>query len=210
MSRDVSLLHPRLIIIIDKLKADCEKAGLPLLITATYRTAAEQNALYAQGRTAAGQIVTNARYPDSTHCWGVAFDFCRNVKGREYDDSDGFFERVAAIAKPYGLIWGGDWAKLRDKPHLEMTEFSSVKTLKALYGTPEAFRASWKGEDEDMIRYKTIDAAPEWSRPMLRELAEKGTIAGDGNPDINERVIDMSDDMLRILAISYRLYKEGI
>lgn len=210
MSRDVKLLHPKLQKIIEKVKADCADAGLPLLITETFRTEDEQNRLYAQGRTTAGQIVTNARYPLSTHNWGVAFDFCRNEKGREYDDSGGFFGRVGAIGRAYGLSWGGDWKNFQDRPHLELTEFRSVNTLLQLYGTPEKFRASWKGENEDMIRYKTIDAAPEWARPMLRELAEKGIIAGDGNPNINERVIDISDDVLKATAYAYRMYKEGI
>ena len=147
MSRDKNLLHPKLRAIAGEFERQCRAAGLPVLITQTMRTKAEQDALYAKGRTAAGKIVTNCRYPDSPHCWGVAFDFCRNVRGHEYDDSDGFFAKCGAIGKKLGLTWGGDWKNFKDKPHLELTEFmpgSSCRQLKADYGTPEKFIKTWR------------------------------------------------------------------
>lgn len=147
MSRDISKLHPFLQQVIPLLIADASKEGLPVLITNAVRTQQEQNALYAKGRTASGSIVTNARYPDSLHCWGCAFDFCRNVKGREYDDSDEFFEKVAHIAKDtYHLEWGGDWKRFPDKPHLQMSGFT-VEHLKKSWGSPEQYMATWHGSD---------------------------------------------------------------
>lgn len=147
MSRDVSKLHPLLQQIIPLLIADAAAQGLPVLVTDAVRTQAEQNALYAKGRTAAGSIVTNARYPDSLHCWGCAFDFCRNVRGREYDDSDEFFEKVAQIAKKtYHLEWGGDWNTFVDKPHLQMSGFT-VEHLKKNWGSPEHYMATWHSSD---------------------------------------------------------------
>ena len=146
MSRDLSLLHPKLRAIIPKIIEECAAQGLPVLVTDGMRTEDEQNALYAKGRTAPGSIVTNVRYPDSMHNWGVAFDFCRNVKGREYDDTDNFFFRVAYIAKSFGLDWGGDWTSFRDKPHLQLAEYSLDSTtgyLKRMYGTPEKFIETW-------------------------------------------------------------------
>ena len=149
MSRDVKLLHPELQIIVNQWKSECKKQGLNVLITQTFRTKAEQDALYAQGRTTKGNIVTNAKYPRSPHCWGVAFDFCRNVKGREYDDSDDFFAKVGAVGKKLGLTWGGDFKSFVDKPHLEMRKFmpnASTSYLLQTYGTPDAFRNSWQDE----------------------------------------------------------------
>ena len=146
MSRDLSLLHPKLRAIIPKIIEECAAQGLPVLVTDGMRTEDEQNALYAKGRTAPGSIVTNVLYPDSMHNWGVAFDFCRNVKGREYDDTDNFFFRVAYIAKSFGLDWGGDWTSFRDKPHLQLAEYSLDGTtayLKRMYGTPEQFIKTW-------------------------------------------------------------------
>lgn len=149
MSRDVKLLHPELQVIVNKWKDECKKDGLNVLVTQTWRTKSEQDALYAQGRTTKGNIVTNCKYPMSPHCWGVAFDFCRNVKGREYDDSDDFFAKVGAIGKRLGLTWGGDFKNFVDKPHLEMRKFlpnASVQTLLREYGSPERFKQSWVDE----------------------------------------------------------------
>lgn len=208
MSRDISLLHPKLRIIVAKVIDQCKKQGLPILITDCYRTEKEQRDLYAQGRTKAGNIVTNVNYPYSTHCWGVAFDFCRNVKGREYDDSDGFFRKVAAIAKPYGLSWGGDWKSFVDKPHLELTEFSSIATLIKLYRTPYEFKLTWTfsqpKEDGEMERFKTIKDLPSrlnYAKPALLQLMNDGTLAGDGNADLQNRNIDLTEDMIRLLVI---------
>ena len=199
MSRDINLLHPRLRKIVPQIIAECKAQGLPVLVTQTMRTKAEQDALYAQGRTKPGNIVTNAWYPNSAHCWGVAFDFCRNIKGREYDDSDGFFARVAAIAKPYGLTWGGDWKNFVDRPHLELTEFmpgASVAWLIRTYGTPEVFMKSWElEEDDEMQRYKTVEDLPAWAQTTVRGLIRRGIIAGTGDGEI-----DISEDMARMLV----------
>ncbi|WP_305953442.1 M15 family metallopeptidase [Paenibacillus sp. P32E] len=46
-----------------------------IVITQGLRTIAEQDALYAQGRTKPGQIVTNARGRTSYHNFGLAVDF---------------------------------------------------------------------------------------------------------------------------------------
>ena len=148
MSRDTKLLHPELQEIIKSFLADCQKAGLPVLITETLRTVAEQDALYAHGRTKPGGIVTNCKGVDyaSLHQWGAAFDFCRNVKGAEFNDNDGFFKKVGTIGKLKGLEWGGDWSGLVDKPHLQMKKFSpdgTAKWLKQNFKTPEAFMKTW-------------------------------------------------------------------
>jgi len=144
--RGTDKLHPNMRSKAAELMALCSKNGLPLLITETLRTKEEQEALYAKGRTVPGKIVTNAAYPNSPHCWGVAFDFCRNVKGKEYDTSDGFFEKVGALGKSIGLFWGGDFKSFKDMPHFEHPEYivnNSVKTLIAKWDTPEAFIKSW-------------------------------------------------------------------
>ena len=60
MGRDISRLHPRLQGKVAQLQKACEKAGLALGIGECFRSAAEQDALYAQGRTSPGAIVTNA------------------------------------------------------------------------------------------------------------------------------------------------------
>lgn len=211
MSRDISLLHPILREIIPQIIGQCAAVGLPVLVTDGFRSKAEQDALYAKGRTAPGTIVTQVRYPNSAHCWGVAFDFCRNVRGREYDDSDGFFRRVAEIAKGYGLEWGGDWTRFVDKPHLQLKEFmpgNSTAWLKRVYGSPDAFRRTWDDEepeelaggDDEVKRYATVTDAPKWAQDTLYKLMELGILLGDGNTNLKKRLIDVSEDMARILV----------
>jgi hypothetical protein len=58
MSRSLDDLHPKAQPKIFELIARAAAAGIPLLIVSTGRTQAEQNELYAQGRTTPGAIVT--------------------------------------------------------------------------------------------------------------------------------------------------------
>ena len=203
MSRDKTLLHPELLQIVQEFEKRCKAAGLNVLITETYRTKAEQDALYAKGRTAPGNIVTNCRYPNSPHCWGVAFDFCRNVRGREYDDSDGFFKKCGEIGKSLGLFWGGDFKSFVDKPHLELAKYlpnNSVKTLIKYYGTPDNWAKNWvevsntptaeSEEDEEMTYEKfkeymdkymaelADEPVPDWAKAELQAAVDLGITDG--------------------------------
>lgn len=146
MARDIKQLHPRLQEKITELKALCKKEGLNIGIGECFRSVAEQDKLYAQGRTTPGSIVTNAKGStySSQHQWGIAFDFFKNVKGHEYDDI-AFFNKVGALAKSIGLAWGGDWKNPVDKPHLYLGDWGSTTTkLKNQYGTFEKFKATWE------------------------------------------------------------------
>ena len=138
----MSLLHPQLQNSIKKI----QKKFPDILITETYRSVKEQDALYAKGRTKDGKIVTNAKGKGykSHHQWGIAFDFCKNVKGHEYDDS-AYFKKVSKYAKRLGLAWGGDWKSIKDVPHLYMPQWGSTTAkLKSLYGNPTNFKKTWK------------------------------------------------------------------
>ncbi len=146
MARDITQLHPVLQEKIEKLKALCKKEGLALGIGECFRSVAEQDALYAQGRTTSGSIVTNAKGSSysSQHQWGIAFDFFKNVKGHAYDDA-AFFERVGTLAKSIGLAWGGDWTSFVDRPHLYLPDWGSTTSkLKSQYGTFANFKKTWE------------------------------------------------------------------
>ena len=148
MSRDITLLHPEVQAIIPKFLEECKKQGLIVKITETLRTKKEQDDLYEQGRTKPGNIVTNAKYPQSNHNWGIAFDFCRNDGKGAYNDNDGWFKKVGQVGKKLGLTWGGDWKTFPDKPHLEISKYGSISTLIKRYGTPENFKKTWKPLEE--------------------------------------------------------------
>lgn len=73
--------------------------------------------------------------------------------------------------------------------------------------TMDGFRADVAGamaakntdkEDDDMIRYTTIDDVPGWARGTVKEMMDAGLIVGTGGGRI-----DLSDDMLRMLYIMW-------
>lgn len=144
--RDITLCHPRLQTLAAKLTEECGRQGIKIKIGETLRTVAEQDALYAQGRTKPGNIVTNAKGStySSYHQWGVAFDFFRNDGQGAYNESGNFFGRVGAIGVSLGLEWGGNWKNPVDKPHFQLPDWGSTTSgIKALYANPEEFKKTW-------------------------------------------------------------------
>ena len=157
--RNINKCHPRLIELSKKLVSACRGQGLIIGIGESFRTKEEQDALYAKGRTAPGNIVTNAKGSSysSHHQWGTAFDIYRNDGKGVYKDSDGFFGKVGKIGKSIGLEWGGDWKSPVDKPHFQLPDWGSTTTkLKKMYGTPEKFMDTWKGDVEMVEEGKII------------------------------------------------------
>ena len=84
-----------------------------------HRTNEEQDALFAQGRTAPGRIVTYKRGGESTHNTypSRAIDLAPYRGGVVWDD-EGLFAEIAA-RKGIELQWGGHWPNFKDRPHFE-------------------------------------------------------------------------------------------
>jgi peptidoglycan L-alanyl-D-glutamate endopeptidase CwlK len=99
----------------------CKKADIDVSITATYRDKEYQDSLYAQGRTAPGKIVTNAKGGQSMHNFRVAFDFVPITNGKADWQSIALFDKCGIIGKTLGLEWGGDFKSLKDRPHFQYT-----------------------------------------------------------------------------------------
>ena len=164
--RGTERLHPEARKKADAFLSECGRLGLNVLITETWRTMAEQDALYAQGRTKPGNIITNCKGSDyqSPHQWGVAFDFCKNIKGQEYNDTT-FFKQVGTLGKSIGLRWGGDFQSMVDMPHFQLNSLlvdsDFTTTLKKQYGTPEIFKATWESappkEEGKLVDQKQFD-----------------------------------------------------
>ena len=127
MGRDITKCHPSLQAAFKELATRCNAQGLTIGLGECFRTVAEQDALYAQGRTESGSIVTNAKGSSysSQHQWGIAFDFYRNDGKGAYNDSDHFFQQVGEVGKSLGLGWGGDWISIVDKPHIYLPNWGS-------------------------------------------------------------------------------------
>lgn len=119
MTRDINELLP---VVKEKCQAFlevCKLEGLQVVVTGTYRSFAEQDALYARGRTTAGPIVTNAKGGQSDHNWRVAFDCVPVVGGVTVYNDDRLWAKIGRIGASVGLEWGGNWIGFNDKPHFQ-------------------------------------------------------------------------------------------
>lgn len=94
-------------------------AGIEIKVIAGLRTYAEQDELFAQGRTKPGKRVTNAKGGESNHNFGVAFDV-GVFEGKAYLDKSPTYDAVGALGASIGLEWGGNWISLVDKPHFQL------------------------------------------------------------------------------------------
>lgn len=88
------------------------------------RTYAEQDALYAQGRTAPGDRVTKAKGGQSNHNYSIAIDVGIFLPDGSYlrDDTQQYplYAKVARLSRQVpGLARGADWPK-PDMPHYEL------------------------------------------------------------------------------------------
>lgn len=99
--------------------------GAPMTATDGNRTTSEQQALYAQGRTKPGRIVTNADgiKKKSNHQGGRAVD-CTFVDahGKPHWPDAAPWKEYGTAAKSLGLKWGGDFKSMKggDRPHVEL------------------------------------------------------------------------------------------
>ena len=151
--RDVTQLHPRLQEKFKLLQKKCAQKGITIRATECLRTAKEQDALYAKGRTAPGPKVTNASGKDakSMHQWGVAVDIVIDMDADKDGDVDirdlynvKLLNVVGKIGESIGLEWGGSWKSIVDKPHFQLPDWGSTPAkLKSKYGTPEKFISTW-------------------------------------------------------------------
>ena len=113
----------------------------------TLRTFAEQDALYAQGRTKPGAVVTKAKGGQSYHNYGLAVDIVLLIDtdgngtfetaswdGKTDFDKDGKsdWQEIVAIFNRHGWEWVGDW-RFKDDPHFQKTFGKSIAELQSLY-----------------------------------------------------------------------------
>ncbi len=122
-SRSIDDLHPKVQVLCTQFIEKCKSVGISVIIDSTYRDFESQNALYAQGRTTPGKIVTNAKAGESYHNFRVAFDFCPLLADGRPDWNDTLlFIKCGNIGKSLSLEWGGDFKSIKDMPHFQYTE----------------------------------------------------------------------------------------
>jgi peptidoglycan L-alanyl-D-glutamate endopeptidase CwlK len=139
-TRDPNDLHPIVREKANRLRAACKVLGFDIFFPQVLRSPEEQAAMYAQGRTEPGKIITHAEPWESWHqphiyveaesryCC-LAFD----IAFRPIDDPDtelredlygatwdGPWELVGLMGEKLGLVWGGRWrGAKKDRPHFE-------------------------------------------------------------------------------------------
>jgi peptidoglycan L-alanyl-D-glutamate endopeptidase CwlK len=131
-SRSLDDLLPAVKVRVEKFINSAKDAGIDLLITSTYRDNASQNALYAQGRTAAGRIVTNAKAGQSFHNYRCAVDVVPLINGKPvWDVSYQVWQTIGKLGQEAGLEWAGNWTKFKEMPHFQYTGGLTLAQLKA-------------------------------------------------------------------------------
>lgn len=131
-SRRIEDLHPDLQPLCREFVARCQAAGVEPLITCTWRSGAEQDQLYAQGRNGnPGPRVTNARAGQSAHNAMIqgkpaarAFDVVPLVGGKPmWDAKHPHWQVMGKIGSDLGLNWyGRPSAPFREFPHFELAK----------------------------------------------------------------------------------------
>lgn len=228
--RDITQLHPTLQQKANELIALCRKNGIEIKIGECVRTVAEQDALYAQGRTKPGNKVTNARGSSysSMHQWGIAFDFYLNMDvdrdGTKADDAFNnktrLFNKVGALGVSIGLEWGGNWKSIVDLPHFQLPNWGSTATkLRNTYGTPEKFRATWDKTNTSSNKPSTSSGSSSSTGYSLKNFvkdvqsATGSTVDGIAGPKTLAKTITVSAKVNKkhsvVVAIQKRLNALG-
>lgn len=152
----IQTAHPLVRKELETILSECDRiltGRAKVRFTHVLRTWAEQDALYALGRTKVnpdgksasrpyGYKVTNAKGGHSIHNFGLAVDICLIIDGKEaswdtvkdFDgDAKSDWMEVVALFKRYGWTWGGDWPSFVDKPHFEKTFGYTLAQLRDLH-----------------------------------------------------------------------------
>lgn len=92
------------------------RRGIQLKVLETDRTPERQEALYAQGRSVAGKVVTHARAYESAHNWGLAVDVA------PLPDTPANWKTLRQEASELGFGLIGEW----DPGHLQHPQWPKL------------------------------------------------------------------------------------
>ena len=100
----ISSLHPHVANLAQYFLSLTRTYHLNVRITRAFRSWAEQDQLYARGRTVQGSIVTNAQGGNSYHNWGLAFDAAPFEDGKPSSDIEKY-KQMGYLGQQAGLEW---------------------------------------------------------------------------------------------------------
>ncbi|WP_395138345.1 M15 family metallopeptidase [Armatimonas sp.] len=116
------------------LKTYAASKGLEAKIISANRTWAEQDALFAKGRTTEGPKVTNARGGQSNHNYQIAVDIGLFKDGKYLPESV-HYKKMGPLGEALGLEWGGRWSDFPDTPHYQIKTNKRISVLRELVRT---------------------------------------------------------------------------
>jgi peptidoglycan L-alanyl-D-glutamate endopeptidase CwlK len=123
----LALVHPVLALKVRAMAGELAAKGIYIRVVQGLRTKAEQDALYAQGRTTGkpGAHVTNARGGYSNHNFGMAVDCVPGVRGDDtwtpnWNAKHPDYRAMIAAGEAQGLVSGSRWVSMPDEPHFQL------------------------------------------------------------------------------------------
>ncbi len=132
--------------------------GMDALITDGFRSFAEQDALFDQGRNKPGDIVTNSRGGQSNHNYGLAVDVYPVLEGQVLTDKpkgakkhlaprfEEIQQAIIAEVEGLGLTSGVHFHNLVDTPHVQLLGENILNpkaSLKIFRDNGNSFDAVW-------------------------------------------------------------------
>lgn len=124
-------MHPELARRVRRFWQMCLDNGMEIRVTCGLRTYPQQDALYEQGRSLPGKIVTDAKPGYSAHQFGYAADIVPARPGfpafvPDWDGMDLVWKQVLAMALQCDLAEGAQWRTFPDEPHLYLKELPAT------------------------------------------------------------------------------------
>jgi peptidoglycan L-alanyl-D-glutamate endopeptidase CwlK len=158
--------------------------GIGIHPISTKRSCAEQDAIYAQGRTAPGAIVSGAAGCKSWHVWGRAIDLLAVRDGKVVGNTgDPVYDWLGAQAEKIGMVWGGKFSWGRDAPHFEYHPGVKISEV-----CPDPSQCSWSIKQD----YPGPDVPPDQTPPP--------SPGGDGTQDVVYGVPPVDNKNTKVLV----------
>jgi hypothetical protein len=108
------------------------KEGTDIEMTDAWRGEADQEKALKAGNSLAG-------FGQSPHNYGAAFDVAPVIQGKlRWDVDKNVWLAIGKAGKQAGLIWGGEFHSIVDKPHFELPGWRDMD-LALLYEAPEVY-----------------------------------------------------------------------
>lgn len=122
-------LHPALAEKVQSFLDQARSEGLDVFVFEGHRSFARQQKLFEKGNN-----VTFANGGNSFHNYGLAVDIVfYDQNGNPSWDQKHNWNRLGEIGKDLGLIWGGEFSRIKDMAHFEYHPGYSLMDVKQIY-----------------------------------------------------------------------------